>query len=110
MDTRKIIVVLSSEFINDYGSRIRLKCHEPITRKDFTLNNEKCSNWTDIDSLGVELVPRVKLGMAEPTGIPFQDYKHFYEDLYLGIGLWQYITYLVNVFDLIEFDIDILSI
>ena len=107
MDTRKIMVVLSSESINDYGSKIRLKCHEPITRKDFTLKNEKCSDWTDIDSLGVELVPRVKLGMAEPTGIPFQDYKHFYEDLYSGIGLWQYIIYWISFFDWIEFDIDI---
>ena len=82
-----MIVVLTSQSINDYGSRLSLKCHAAITRNNFTLNNEKCANWTDVDSLGVQLLPRNKLGVAEPTGIPFQDYNHFYEDLVFGIGL-----------------------
>ena len=82
-----MIVVLTSQSINDYGSRLRLKCHAAITRNNFTLNNEKCANWTDVDSLGVQLLPRNKLGVAEPTGIPFQDYNHFYENFDFGIWL-----------------------
>ena len=35
------------------GIRVRIKCHQPIKRKEKTLQDELCSNWESIDSFGV---------------------------------------------------------
>ena len=40
---------------NDFGTRVRIKCHPPIKRKEKTLQDELCTNWESIDSLGVLL-------------------------------------------------------
>ena len=40
---------------NDFGTKIRIKCHRQIIRKEYTLNNEKCSNWELIDNFGVRV-------------------------------------------------------
>ena len=87
------MVVFSAVGSNDYGSRIRLKCHESIIRKNFTLNNEQCSTWAELDSLGIQLVPRRSIMELPPpefdqdSVIPFEDYKHFYDDLFFGFGM-----------------------
>ena len=55
---------------NDFGTKIRIKCHRQIIRKDYTLNNEKCSNWELIDGFGVRL----------PESIYQSDsYENFYD-------------------------------
>ena len=58
LNTPKIKTVFFSDFWlfeNDYGTRIRFKCHKPIQRKAKTLEAELCTNWDIIDSLGVRL-------------------------------------------------------
>ena len=46
---------------NDYGTKLRFKCHQRIQRKARTLKGELCSNWELIDSFGVRLDDRVYL-------------------------------------------------
>ena len=45
----------SSGSILDYGTKIRIKCDQPLTRTDQTLDGEKCVNWRTVDSFGVEI-------------------------------------------------------
>jgi len=40
---------------NDYGTKIKIKCHQRIQRKARTLKGESCMNWELIDSFGVRL-------------------------------------------------------
>ena len=39
----------------DYGTKLRIKCHQRIQRKEKSINGEFCTNWERIDSFGVEL-------------------------------------------------------
>ena len=67
LNTSKITTVFYTNFIlneNDYGTRIRFKCHKPIKRKAKTLEAELCTNWDLIDSFGVQT----------------DGYKKFYDD------------------------------
>ena len=58
-NTQKIKTVFYSNWftfnIFDFGTRIRLKCHQPMNRKERTLDGELCTNWEFIDSFGVRL-------------------------------------------------------
>ena len=61
-NTQKIMIYFFSHtlpffgglFTDNYGSKIRIKCHQPISRRSQTLNGENCSNWRIIDSLEVK--------------------------------------------------------
>ena len=41
--------------LRDYGTKIQMKCYEPITRINQTVNGEKCVNWEIIDSFGLRM-------------------------------------------------------
>ena len=43
---------------NDFGTIIRIKCYEKISRMEQTSDGEKCANWEIIDSFGVLLDKR----------------------------------------------------
>ena len=58
---------------NDYGARIRFKCHKPIQRKAKTLEAELCTNWDFIDSFGVRLD-------FDDSIYHTDGYKKFYDD------------------------------
>ena len=64
LDTPKIKTVFYSiddffnnEYFNnnDYGSKLRIKCHQRMQRKEKSIDGEMCTNWDRIDSFGVEL-------------------------------------------------------
>ena len=61
MNTSKIKTVFNSpEKVwihddHDFGSRIKLKCHQSIQRKEKTIEGESCTNWELIDRLGIPL-------------------------------------------------------
>ena len=40
---------------NDYGTKLRIKCHQRIERKEKTIGGELCMNWELIDNFGVRL-------------------------------------------------------
>ena len=44
---------LLGEEVNDFGTKTRFKCHEPIQRKAKTIDGELCTNWNLVDRLGV---------------------------------------------------------
>ena len=59
MNSRKLKVIFNSKagglrLSNDYGTRIRIKCHQKIERISQTLDDEKCVNWEFMDSFGVK--------------------------------------------------------
>ena len=68
---------------NDYGSKLRFKCHQRIQRKDKTIDGDLCINWELIDSFGVDLN-----GSIHHT----DGYEKFYDDpgswRNQGNGLW----------------------
>ena len=39
----------------DYGTKLRIKCHQRIKRNEKTIGGELCTNWEMIDKLGVRL-------------------------------------------------------
>ena len=61
MNTSKIKTVFNSKnwkYDNrddDFGSRIKLRCHQSIQRKEKTIEGESCTNWELIDSFGIPL-------------------------------------------------------
>ena len=56
---------------SDFGTKIRIKCHQQIQRTTKTSEGELCTNWELIDSFGVRL----------DDSIHHTDgYKQFYED------------------------------
>ena len=58
---------------NDFGTKIRFKCHTPIQRKAETLEGDLCTNWELIDNFGVRL--------DFDNSIHHTDgYKDFYDD------------------------------
>ena len=40
---------------SDYGTKLRMKCHQRIQRKERSIDGELCTNWDRIDSFGVGL-------------------------------------------------------
>ena len=40
---------------SDYGTKLRIKCHQRKQRKEKTIDGELCANWDRIDSFGVQL-------------------------------------------------------
>ena len=84
---------------NDFGTIIRIKCYDKISRMKQTSDGEKCANWNMIDSFGVLLD---KQRHFEPDGDNsygvnqifnglrnidrnievFSDYKNFYDPVY----------------------------
>ena len=58
MNTRKIKVIFNGvpPGVNDYGTRIQIKCHQKIERISQTLDGEKCVNWEFMDSFGIRSV------------------------------------------------------
>ena len=57
LNTPKIKTVLHSHKFagNDYGTKLRIKCHQRIERKAKTIESELCTNWELIDNFGVRL-------------------------------------------------------
>ena len=43
--------ILSYWVLNDYGTRIEIKCHKPLTRQHQTRSGQTCVNWKTLDSL-----------------------------------------------------------
>ena len=57
MNTRKIKVIFNAQNgVNDYGTRIQIKCHQKIERISQTLVGERCVNWEFMDSFGIRSV------------------------------------------------------
>ena len=58
LNTPKIKTVFYShrrKKVNDYGTKLRIKCHQRIQRKEKTIDGELCTKWDRIDSFGVKL-------------------------------------------------------
>ena len=57
LNTSKIKTVfnLYTNSENDYGTKLRIKCHQRIERKVKTIEDELCTNWELIDNFGVRL-------------------------------------------------------
>ena len=75
LNTPKIKTVFRSswEAENDYGTKLRFKCHQRIKRNEKTIGGELCMNWEWIDSFGVRL--------DFNDTIYYNDgYKKFYDD------------------------------
>ena len=115
LDTQTVKIIFSSrgefEWLNDFGSKIQVKCHTKITRQEFTSEGEKCQNWEKIDSLGVQFVPMTPPPLYDPytnfydshanvydpyipSPEPSYFFKNFYDpmqmtcgDCYSGLGL-----------------------
>ena len=63
MNTRKIKVIFNAaslygSSLNDYGTRIQIKCYQKIDRISQTLDAEQCVNWEFMDSFGVRIERR----------------------------------------------------
>ena len=90
LNTPKIRAVVHSSYYsdNDFGTKIRFKCHKPIQRKATTIYGELCTNWNLIDSFGVRLD-------FDDSIYHTDSYKNFYDDptwltddwIYTGNGL-----------------------
>ena len=75
LNTPKIKTVFYSEIYedSDYGTKLRIKCHQRIQRKDKSIDGELCANWDRIDSFGV--------GLDFDGSIHHSDgYEKFYDD------------------------------
>ena len=60
--------------MNDYGTKLRFKCHQRIKRKEKSIDGESCTNWELIDSFGIGLdLDHVNIGYAD-------EHKNFYAD------------------------------
>ena len=72
---------------NDYGTKLRIKCHQRIQRKEKSIDGELCANWELIDSFGVGLD-------FHGSVIHTDDNANFYDDprvgdlVFPGNGLW----------------------
>ena len=91
LNTPKIKVVFYSDMWvtkNDYGTKLRFKCHQRIERKAKTIESELCTNWELIDSFGVRLDLD---GSVHPT----DGYEKFYDDSPVW-PMWWEITWLLK--------------
>ena len=80
-NTRKIKTVFFSPgfSLDDYGTKIRIKCYRALNRKDRTLDGEQCANWQDVDSYGVRL---------DQFNSSNNDYRIFYDPVYSSLNSW----------------------
>ena len=76
LNTPKIKTVFYSDTLakNDYGTRIRIKCHQRIERKVKTIEGELCTRWEWIESFGVRLDLDGSIHHTD-------GYEKFYDDL-----------------------------
>ena len=85
LNTPKLKVVYSQNlFAQDFGTIVRIKCHQPIKRKEKTLQDELCTNWESIDNFGVQLDLNGSICHADGC-------KKFYEDPWIDYAngkLW----------------------
>ena len=75
LNTPKIKVAFYSDWEadNDYGTKLRIKCHQRIKRKEKTIDGELCTNWELIDNFGV--------GFGFEGSIHHNDgYEQFYDN------------------------------
>ena len=73
LNTPKIKTVFQPDWQdNDYGYKLRFKCHQRIQRKEKSINGELCANWDMIDSFGV------RLDFDDPV-YHTEDYEKFYD-------------------------------
>ena len=89
LNTSKIKTIFySRNYVdNDYGTKLRIKCHQRIQRKEKSIDGELCTNWDRIDSFGVELNFDDSINQSsssKPSSQPV-DYENFYDD---PIGYW----------------------
>ena len=61
----------SRGMVSDYGTRIQIKCHKPLTRQHQTRGGQACVNWKTLDSLVAQLDKYSSL-------INIQDYENHY--------------------------------
>ena len=88
LNTPKIKTVFYSDrgADNDYGIKLKIKCHQEIQRTSKTSEGELCTNWELIESFAVRLDLDCSIHHTE-------GYKKFYDDLrdhsweYPGNGL-----------------------
>ena len=52
---------------SDYGSKIQIKCSQPLHRINMTLDGEKCVNWRTVDSFGVQFTNFSYMPLIEPS-------------------------------------------
>ena len=72
----------------DYGTKLRIKCHQRIKRKAKTIEGKLCANWNLIDSFGVGLDSHGSIYHMEIYHNLSHDYDQFYDDWYRsGNGL-----------------------
>ena len=83
LNSQTVKIIFSSrgefEWLNDFGSRIRVKCHKKLTRLEFTSEGEKCQNWENIDSLGVQFSPMTPPPVYDPYANFYDPYTNFYD-------------------------------
>ena len=82
-NTPKIKIVFHSDYWidSDYGTKLRIKCHQRIQRKDKSINGELCTNWNRIDSFGIKLdfhdsiyhIDGYEKFYDDPTGLDWKD-------------------------------------
>ena len=80
-NTRKIKTVFFSPglSLDDYGTKIRIKCYLAMNRINRTSDGEQCANWQDIDSYGVRL---------DQINSSDNDYRNFYDPVYSSLNSW----------------------
>jgi len=74
--------VLTGRVGNDYGTKLRIKCHQRIQRKEKTIDGELCTNWDRIDSFGVGLDNDDPVYQTDVPDVPVSNevYENFYDD------------------------------
>ena len=80
LNTPKIKTVFYSRYdaANDYGTKLRIKCHQRIQRKEKSIDGESCTNWDRIDSFGVDL--NFDNSIHQSFSSQPDDYENFYDD------------------------------
>ena len=80
-NTRKIKTVFFSPgfSLDDYGTKIRIKCYRAMNRIDRIPDGEQCANWQDVDSYGVRL---------DQINSSDNDYRNFYDPVYSSLNSW----------------------
>ena len=65
--------------INDYGTRIQIKCHKPITRHHQTRSGQTCVNWMTLDSFvePLDKLPWKNLLDKEPSHWKLSGYSNW---------------------------------
>ena len=62
----------------DYGTKLRIKCHQRIERKAETIEGDLCTNWERIDGFGARLDLDY---LVYHTDVRENFYENFHENL-----------------------------